>query len=124
MLVCSIHAARDLVFVINGDIVNYGTTSVSECQDENIVLGCGYKPSPLGLRDSDVTLSYISGSTTTDLSLQRSDGLPLFILLSHTLLANEAKGVRTYRCAARAYSLSVEVTIRFVERTGKILLCI
>ena len=106
------------MFVINGVVVDDGITSVSECQDENIKLGCGYRPSPLTA--SDITFSYISGGTTTDLSLYQYGNHPVFILLGYTLTANEARGVRKYRCTARA-SPDVEVTIHFVEPTGKIL---
>ena len=95
--------------------------SVTKCQGEATVLGCGFRQPPFAA--DDITLSDTSGSTPVTLGLIPGGDDPIFTILSHTLPASEATGVKSYQCTASSLSLSeeVDVAIHFIEQTGKIL---
>ena len=98
-----------------------GTTSVTKCQGEDTVLGCGFRQPPFTA--DDITLNYISGNTPVHLKLTQSGNDPIFTILSYTLPSSEATGVKSYQCIASSHSLSkeVDVTIHFIEETGEML---
>ena len=85
-------------------------------EEEGVLVGCGFRPSPITA--DDVSLWDISDSTPVKLPLRQTGNNPIFTILSYT---SKATGDRSYRCTATSYSLSVEVTIHFIEPAGKVL---
>ena len=107
-------AARDLVFVAGGDIVEEGVTVVRECQGEQLVIGCGYRD--LVLKEN-VNLYDVTGGSPVQLPLTDDDLIGFFEVLSHTLSARATQGTKRYKCDGGPH-YDVEVNISFVESSG------
>ena len=124
----SSHTAQKVnyvAFFIDGDRVDNGEGShaeVTRCQGEELVIGCGYRETPL--TSSDISLSDTTSQPPVKLSLREDPDTssPFFDVLIHTLGASDATGRRTFVCVANGKGISagVTVTIDFVQPSGEL----
>ena len=106
----SVSAASDVVFVLDGENI-ISNHSVTRCEGESLLIGCGYRET---VRASDLSLWYISVTPPQTLRLTIPTEAELFDVLSYRLLARWATGDRQYQCVWN--SIQYSVTIHF---TGK-----
>ena len=103
-------ASGDVVFVLDGEhpLNNH---SVTRCEGESLLIGCGYRET---VRPSDLSLRYISVTPPITLKLTVRNETEIFKVRSYRLSAGSATGDRQYQCVWRNFQYNV--TIHF---TGK-----
>lgn len=106
----SVSAASDVVFVLDGKNI-LSNHSVTRCEGESLLIGCGYKKT---VRESDLSLRYISVTPPLTLPLTVRTETSLFNVLSYRLLERWATGDRKYQCVWK--NIQYNVTIHFIGK--------
>lgn len=103
-------ASADVVFVLDGKHV-LNNHSVTRCEGEDLLIGCGYRET---VHPSDLSLRNISVTPPKKLRLTVQTQTELFQVRSYNLLARLATGDSQYQCVWS--NIQYNVTIHF---TGK-----
>lgn len=103
----SVHAASDVVFVLDGKNI-ISNDSVPRCEGVPLLIGCGYRET---VHERDLSLWYISVTPPRKLPLSIPSEASFFEVLSYNLSGRSATGDRQYQCAWK--TILYNVTIHF-----------